>query len=87
MFCDEANGINGACGSLLIHTEKGKTKAKEAEERQRQRKGERDKLVMYEVVPKEDRHGRYAEPILTAGEKKKMREGLNTLPQNDLGDH
>jgi hypothetical protein len=48
---------------------------------------ERDKLVMYEVVPKEDRHGRYAEPKLTSVEKKKMREGLNIQPENDLGDH
>jgi hypothetical protein len=48
---------------------------------------ERDKLVMFEVVPKEDRNGQYATPVLTASEKLTMREGLNILPENDLGDH
>jgi hypothetical protein len=48
---------------------------------------EREKLVMYEVVPKEDRQGKYADPILTEVEKKSLQEGLNILPANDLGDH
>jgi hypothetical protein len=48
---------------------------------------EREKLVMYEVVPKEDRQGKYADPILTEVEKKSLQEGLNILPTNDLGDH
>jgi len=37
LYHDIANGITeGACGPLLIHTDKSKTKEKEAEERVRQ---------------------------------------------------
>jgi hypothetical protein len=38
-FRDHANEIEGAPGPMYIHTEKAKTKAKEAVERQRQRSG------------------------------------------------
>jgi hypothetical protein len=40
IFRDVRNKIEGAPGPLLIHTDKSKTKGKEAEERERQRKGE-----------------------------------------------
>ncbi len=41
MFRDVANGVlEGACGPLLIHADKTKTKEKEAQERVRQRNGE-----------------------------------------------
>ena len=39
-FYDESNHHPGACGPLLIHTDKSKTKEKENEERSRQRNGE-----------------------------------------------
>jgi hypothetical protein len=39
-FCDIENGIEGAPGPLFIHTDKSKSKAKEAVERDRQRNGE-----------------------------------------------
>jgi hypothetical protein len=39
-FRDEKNGIEGAPGLLCIHTDKLKTKAKEAKEREQQRQGE-----------------------------------------------
>jgi len=41
LFRDVANGVvEGACGPLLIHADKSKTKEKEAQERVRQRNGE-----------------------------------------------
>ncbi len=54
---------------------------------------ETDKLVQYEVVPKEDSQGRYDNPTLTDCEKKKLRKGLTsnqpmiwptTLPQSSV---
>ena len=45
-FRDVKNSIEGAPGPLFIHTDKSKTKAKEADERDRQRNGE---------TPREDR--------------------------------
>jgi hypothetical protein len=39
-FRDIKNGIEGACGPVFIHTDKSKTKAKEAVERESQRNGE-----------------------------------------------
>jgi hypothetical protein len=39
-FRDSENGIEGACGPVLIHTNKSKSRKSEAEdERERQRKG------------------------------------------------
>ena len=41
LYRDQASGIiEGACGPLLIHADKAKTKEKEAQERLRQRNGE-----------------------------------------------
>jgi hypothetical protein len=41
LYQDQKNGVlDGACPPLLIHTDKGKTKAKEKDERNRQRNGE-----------------------------------------------
>ena len=40
IFQDMANAVEGACGPLLIHTDKSKTKQKEKDEQQRQQQGE-----------------------------------------------
>jgi len=40
LYCDVAKGIvDGACGPVLIHTDKSKSKEKEAGERVRQHNG------------------------------------------------